>query len=172
MLELWRRMGTLDGLALDRGRELGRTAGQGDSRRRTDPYGTLARDVLEIKLAPNQTFAQLSELMQPSGTNFAHGYYNEARARGRSPGVRAEDAQSCARCARVQRGRWSRSSAPSPNLYGRRAEVEFIDHTGQVSHGHAPQHRPERPASLAEVCYLASFRDGWCCIWSPSCGAW
>jgi len=159
MLDFYRRMGTRDGLALGSWRELGRTAAKGFPER-DDPFGALARDVLEIKLAQNQTFDQLSNLMQAERNNFAHGYYNEARAAADLP----EFEQMTRTFLRALRPlcAWTLVSVEKtePDLYGDVQTVEFIDHTGPVSTGTRRRIGLNSPARLANVVYLARFRDG------------
>jgi serine/threonine protein kinase len=159
MLDFYRRMGTRDGLALGSWRELGRTAAKGFPEK-DDPFGALARDVLEIKLAQNQTFDQLSNLMQAERNNFAHGYYNEARAAADLP----EFEQMTRTFLRALRPlcAWTLVSVErtEPDLYGDLQTVEFIDHTGPVSTGTRRRIGLNSPVRLANVVYLARFRDG------------
>ena len=159
MLDFYRRMGTRDGLALGSWRELGRTAAKGFPEK-DDPFGALAREVLEIKLAQNQTFDQLSNLMQAERNNFAHGYYNEARAAADLP----EFEQMTRTFLRALRPlcAWTLVSVErtEPDLYGDVQTVEFIDHTGPVSTGTRRRIGLNSTARLANVCYLARFRDG------------
>jgi serine/threonine protein kinase len=159
MLEFYKRMGTRDGLALGTWRELGRTAAKGFPEK-DDPFGTLAREVLEIKLAQNQTFDQLSNLMQAERNNFAHGYYNEARAAADLP----EFEQMTRTFLRALRPlcAWTLVSVErtEPDLYGDVQTVEFIDHTGPVNTGTRRRIGLNSPVRLANVVYLARFRDG------------
>ncbi|MEZ4299933.1 MAG: FHA domain-containing serine/threonine-protein kinase [Polyangiaceae bacterium] len=159
MLEFYRRMGTRDGLALGSWRELARTAAKGFPER-DDPFGTLARDVLGIKLAQNQTFEQLSNLMQAERNNFAHGYYSEARAAADLP----EFEQMTRTFLRALRPlcAWTLVTVDrtEPDLYGDVQTVEFIDHTGPVATGTRRRIGLNSPARLANVAYLARFRDG------------
>ena len=159
MLDFYRRMGTRDGLALGSWRELGRTAAKGFPEK-DDPFGALARDVLEIKLGQNQTFDQLSNLMQAERNNFAHGYYNEARAAADLP----EFEQMTRTFLRALRPlcAWTLVNVEKtePDLYGDVQTVEFIDHTGPVSTGTRRRIGLNSTARLANVCYLARFRDG------------
>lgn len=159
MLDFYRRAGTRDGLSLGTWRELGRTAAKGFPEK-DDPFGALAREVLEIKLAKNQTFDQLSNLMQVERNNFAHGYYNEARAAADLP----EFEQMTRTFLRALRPlcAWTLVSVErtEPDLYGDVQTVEFIDHTGPASTGTRRRIGLNSPVRLANVVYLARFRDG------------
>ena len=159
MLDFYRRMGTRDGLALGSWRELARTAAKGFPER-DDPFGALARDVLEIKLAQNQTFDQLSNLMQVERNNFAHGHYGEARA----AADLAEFEQMTRTFLRALRPlcAWTLVTVErtEPDLYGDVQTVEYIDHTGPVGTGTRRRIGLNSPARLANVMYLARFRDG------------
>ncbi len=159
MLEFYRRMGTRDGLALGSWRELGRTAAKGFPEK-DDPFGALSRDVLEIKLASNQTFDQLSNLMQVERNNFAHGHYGEARAAAGLP-VFEQMTRTFLRALRPLCA-WTLVSVErtEPDLYGDVQTVEFIDHTGPVGTGTRRRIGLNSPARLANVMYLARFRDG------------
>ncbi len=159
MLDFYRRMGTRDGLALGSWRELGRTAAKGFPEK-DDPFGALARDVLEIKLASNQTFDQLSNLMQVERNNFAHGHYSEARAAADLP-VFEQMTRTFLRALRPLCA-WTLVSVErtEPDLYGDVQTVEFIDHTGPVGTGTRRRIGLNSPARLANVMYLARFRDG------------
>ena len=70
------RVKTRAGLPLGSWRELARLAAKGFSGNR-DPIGILARQLLNVKLTPNQTFDTLSNLLHSERNNFAHGHYNE-----------------------------------------------------------------------------------------------
>ncbi|MBK8255200.1 MAG: hypothetical protein IPK82_21380 [Polyangiaceae bacterium] len=159
MVDFYRRMGTRDGLALGSWRELARTAAKAFPEK-DDPFGVLAREVIEIKLAQNQTFEQLSNLMQAERNNFAHGYYNEARAAADLP----EFEQMTRTFLRALRPlcAWTLVTVErtEPDLYGDVQTVEFIDHTGPVGTGTRRRIGLQSPARLANVCYLARFRDG------------
>ncbi len=159
MLDFYRRMGTRDGLALGSWRELSRTAAKGFPEK-DDPFGALARDVIEIKLGQNQTFDQLSNLMQVERNNFAHGHYGEARA----AADLAEFEQMTRTFLRALRPlcAWTLVTVErtEPDLYGDVQTVEFIDHTGPVGTGTRRRIGLNSPARLANVMYLARFRDG------------
>jgi hypothetical protein len=159
MLDFYRRMGTRDGLALGSWRELGRTAAKGFPAK-DDPFGALAREVLEIKLAESQTFDQLSNLMQAERNNFAHGHYSEARAAADLP-VFEQMTRTFLRALRPLCA-WTLVSVErtEPDLYGDVQTVEFIDHTGPVGTGTRRRIGLNSPARLANVMYLARFRDG------------
>ena len=120
----------------------------------------LARDVLEIKLGQNQTFDQLSNLMQAERNNFAHGYYNEARAAADLP----EFEQMTRTLLRALRplAAWTLVTVEKtePDLYGEVQMVEFIDHTGPFNTGTRRRIGLNSPVRLANVVYLARWREG------------
>lgn len=158
MLEFQRRQGTREGLALGTWRELARLAARGFEP--GDPIGALAKDVLEVKLAHNQTFETLSNLMQVERNGFAHGHYNEARAAADLP----EFEQMTRALLRALRplGAWTLVTVEKtePDLYGEQQTVEFVDHTGPYSSGARRRIGLNSPVRLANVVYLARFREG------------
>jgi hypothetical protein len=165
MLEFYRRTRTRDGLALGAWRELARTAARafGDRDDRDDrdnPFASMAREVVEVKLSRNQTFETLSNLMQAERNAFAHGHYNEARAAADLP----EFEQMTRTLLRALRPlcAWTLVTVEKtePDLYGELQTVEFIDHTGPFVSGTRRKIGLNSPVRLANVVYLARFREG------------
>ncbi|UQA55757.1 serine/threonine-protein kinase [Polyangium aurulentum] len=159
MLELFRRNVTRDGFALGTWREIARTAAKAFDGR-DDPIGALVRDVLGVKLSQNQTFETLSNLMQVERNSFAHGHYNEARATADLP----EFEQMTRTLLRALRPlcAWTLVTVEKtePDLYGELQTVEFIDHTGPFNTGTRRRLGLNSPVRLANVAYLARWREG------------
>lgn len=159
MTELHRRHGTREGYALGTWRELARTAARAFEDK-GDPIGAVARDVLGVKLGSNQTFETLSNLMQVERNGFAHGHYNEARAAADLP----EFEQMTRTLLRALRPlcAWTLVTVEKtePDLYGELQMVEFIDHTGPFNTGTRRRIGLNSPVRLANVVYLARWREG------------
>ncbi|WP_437973073.1 hypothetical protein WMF11_29365 [Sorangium sp. So ce295] len=159
LLDFHGRTRTRDGLALGAWRELARTAARafGD---RDDPIGSMAREVLDVKLSHNQTFETLSNLMQAERNQFAHGHYTEARAAADLPDFE----QMTRALLRAQRPlcAWTLVTVEKtePDLYGDLQTVEFIDHTGPYASGTRRRIGLNSPVRLSNVVYLARFREG------------
>jgi serine/threonine protein kinase len=159
ILDLYRKLKGRDGYALGVWRELGRAAGRGFEDG-TDPIGALARDVLGVRLGHNQTFETLSNLMQVERNAFAHGQYNEARAGGDLP----EFEQMTRTLLRALRplSAWTLVTVEKtePDPYGDLQTVEFVDHTGPFNTGTRRRIGLNSPVRLANVVYLARWREG------------
>ncbi len=153
------RVKTRAGLPLGSWRELARLAAKG-FRGKTDPIGVLAKQLLGVKLADNQTFDTLSNLMHNERNSFAHGHYNEARA---AADVHAFE-QMTRTILRALRPlcAWTLVTVQrtEPDLYGESQTVEFIDHTGPYATGARRRFGFTSPIRLANVVYLARWRDG------------
>ncbi len=159
MLDFYRRAGSRDGLSLGTWREMARIAGRGFEGK-GDPIGALAKDVLDVKLTPNQTFETLSNLMQVERNSFAHGHYNEAKAAADLP----EFEQMTRTLLRALRplAAWTLVTVEKtePDLYGEVQTVEYIDHTGPFNTGTRRRIGLNSPVRLANVVYLARWREG------------
>ncbi|MDI1476040.1 serine/threonine-protein kinase [Polyangium sp. y55x31] len=159
MVELYKRHGSRDGFALGTWREIARAAAKGFEGR-DDPIGALVRDVLGVRLSQNQTFETLSNLMQVERNSFAHGHYNEARAAADLP----EFEQMTRTLLRALRPlcAWTLVTVEKtePDLYGDLQTVEFIDHTGPFNTGTRRRLGLNSPMRLANVTYLARWREG------------
>ena len=159
MIEFQKRVGTRDGLSLGTWRELARIAARGFEDR-DDPIGGMAREVLNVKLSHNQTFDTLSNLMHVERNSFAHGHYNEARAAADLP----EFEQMTRTFLRALRPlcAWTLVTVEKtePDLYGEVQTVEFIDHTGPFNTGTRRRIGLNSPVRLANVVYLARWREG------------
>jgi hypothetical protein len=159
MIDLSRRFSTRDGYALGTWRELSRAAAKSfpDG---SEPIGALARDVLGVKLAQNQTFDALSNLMQAERNAFAHGQYNEARAAGDLPAFE-QMTRTLLRALRPLSA-WTMVTVEKtePDLYGDLQTVEFVDHTGPFNTGTRRRIGLNSPVRLANVAYLARWREG------------
>lgn len=159
MTDFHRRHGTREGYALGTWRELARTAARAFEDK-GDPIGAVARDVLGVKLGVNQTFETLSNLMQVERNGFAHGHYNEARAAADLP----EFEQMTRTLLRALRPlcAWTLVTVEKtePDLYGELQMVEFIDHTGPFNTGTRRRIGLNSPVRLANVVYLARWREG------------
>lgn len=159
MTEFNRRVGTRDGLSLGAWRELARIAARGFGDR-DDPIGAMARDVLNVKLPDNQTLETLSNLLHAERNTFAHGHYGEARAQADLP----EFEQMTRAFLRALRPlcAWTLVTVEKtePDLYGEVQTVEFVDHTGPFSAGTRRRIGLNSPVRLANVVYLARFREG------------
>jgi len=159
MVEVYRRHGNRDGFALGTWREIARAAAKGFEGR-DDPIGALVRDVLGVRLSQNQTFETLSNLMQVERNSFAHGHYNEARAAADLP----EFEQMTRTLLRALRPlcTWTLVTVEKtePDLYGDLQTVEFIDHTGPFNTGTRRRLVLNSPMRLANVAYLARWREG------------
>lgn len=159
MTDFHRRHGTREGYALGTWRELARTAARAFEDK-GDPIGAVARDVLGVKLGSNQTFETLSNLMQVERNGFAHGHYNEARAAADLP----EFEQMTRTLLRALRPlcAWTLVTVEKtePDLYGELQMVEFIDHTGPFNTGTRRRIGLNSPVRLANVVYLARWREG------------
>ena len=159
------RVKTRSGLPLGSWRELARLSMKGLSERKgfageRDPVGRLGTQLLEVELAPNQTFDTLSNLLHTERNNFAHGHYSEARA--------AADVQEFEQMTRTflralrPLAAWTLVSVhrTEPDLYGESQTVDFIDHTGPYASGARRRIGFHSPLRLANVVYLARWRDG------------
>lgn len=159
MVEIYRRNLTRDGFALGTWREIARCAGKGFEGH-NDPIGALVREVLGVRLSQNQTFDTLSNLMQVERNSFAHGHYNEARAAADLP----EFEQMTRTFLRALRPlcAWTLVTVErtEPDLYGELQTVEFIDHTGPYNTGTRRKLGLNSPVRLANVVYLARWREG------------
>ena len=159
MLDFYKRAGSRDGLSLGTWRELARFAARGFEGK-GDPIGALAKDVLDVKLGHNQTFETLSNLMQVERNSFAHGHYNEAKAGADLP----EFEQMTRTLLRALRplAAWTLVTVErtEPDLYGELQTVEFIDHTGPFNTGTRRRIGLNSPVRLANVVYLARWREG------------
>jgi hypothetical protein len=155
----YERVKTRAGLPLGSWRELARLAAKGFSGNR-DPIGILARELLNVKLTPNQTFDTLSNLLHSERNNFAHGHYSEARA-----GADVVEFESMTRAfLRALRplAAWTLVTVQrtEPDLYGESQTIEYIDHTGPYATGARRRIGFNSPIRLANVVYLARWRDG------------
>ncbi len=150
---------TRTGLPLGAWRELARLAVNGFEGI-DDPIGRLARQVLDVTLGQNQTFDALSNLMHAERNSFAHGHYNEARATADLP----EFEQMTRVFLRALRPlcNWTLVTVQrtEPDLFGDSQTVEFIDHTGPHATGARRRLGFASPLRLANVVYLARWRDG------------
>jgi hypothetical protein len=158
ILEFQRRQGTRAGMALGTWRELARLAGRDVDP--SDPVGALAKDVLDVKLVDHQSFEALSNLMQSERNGFAHGHYSEARAVADLPDLE-QMTRTLLRALRPL-GAWTLVNVEKtePDLYGEQQTVEFVDHTGPYGHGTRRRIGLNSPVRLANVVYLARFREG------------
>ena len=154
-----RRHATRDGYALGTWRELARHAALG-LEGRSDPVATMAREVLGVKLTENQTFDTLSNLMQAERNSFAHGQYTEANAEADL----AEFEQMTRALLRALRplSLWTLVTVEQtePDMYGEQQTVEFIDHTGPSPTGVRRRIGLMSNLRLANVTYLARWREG------------
>lgn len=154
-----RRNATRDGYALGTWRELARHAALG-LEGRSDPVATMARQVLGVKLTENQTFDTLSNLMQAERNSFAHGQYTEAKAEADL----AEFEQMTRALLRALRplSLWTLVTVEQtePDMYGEQQTVEFIDHTGPSPTGVRRRIGLMSNLRLANVTYLARWREG------------
>jgi len=159
LLSYYKKVKTRAGLPLGSWRELARLSVKGFSGQ-DDPIGRLAAQVLDVKLGQNQTFDTLSNLLHSERNNFAHGHYNEARA---ASDV-AEFEQMTRAFLRALRplAAWTLVTVQrtEPDLYGESQTVEFIDHTGPHLAGARRRIGFMSPVRLANVVYLARWRDG------------
>jgi serine/threonine protein kinase len=156
---LYEKHKTRAGFPLGAWRELARTAVKGFESK-DDLIGQLARQLLDVKISDNQTFDALSNLMHSERNAFAHGHYNEARA--------ASDVKDFEQMTRS----FLRALRPlcawtlvtvqrtEPDLFGESQTVEFIDHTGPYANGARRRFGFASPVRLANVVYLARWRDG------------
>lgn len=153
------RVKTRAGLPLGAWRELSRIAVK-SFEGVDDPIGQLARQLLGVKLSANQTFDTLSNLLHSERNAFAHGHYTEARA---EADVR-EFEQMTRTILRALRplAAWTLVTVQrtEPDLYGELQTVEFIDHTGPYAAGARRRIGLNSPIRLANVVYLARWRDG------------
>ena len=153
------RVRTRAGLPLGAWRELARHSAKGFVAGR-DPIGILAQQLLDVKLSPNQTFDTLSNLLHSERNNFAHGHYNEARA---AADV-TEFEQMTRSFLRALRplAAWTLVTVQrtEPDLYGESQTVDFLDHTGPHATGARRRIGFTSPIRLANVVYLARWRDG------------
>jgi len=159
MQEFLKRNATRDGYALGTWRELARYAVTGLEGRK-DPIALMAREVLGVRLAENQTFDTLSNLLQAERNSFAHGQYTEARANADLP----EFEQMTRTLLRALRplSVWTLVTVEStePDMYGEQQSVEFIDHTGASLSGVRRKIVFLSDVRLANVTYLARWREG------------
>ncbi|MBI4700452.1 MAG: serine/threonine protein kinase [Deltaproteobacteria bacterium] len=159
MAAFFERTRSRAGLPLGSWRELARVAAK-SFEGATDPIGELVRQLLDVKLTPNQTFDTLSNLMQAERNSFAHGHYGEARA---AADV-AEFEQMTRTILRALRPlcAWTliTMQRTDPELYGEVQSVEFIDHTGPYQTGARRRIGFNSPIRLANVVYIARWRDG------------
>ncbi len=158
-VEFGRRFGTRDGFALGTWRELARHAAKG-LEDQNDPISTMAREVLGVRLSQNQTFDALSNLLQAERNAFAHGHYSEARAEADLP----EFEQMTRTLLRALRPlcNWTLVTVErtEPDMYGDQQTVEFVDHTGPWATGTRRRIGLNSPLRLANVTYLARWREG------------
>ncbi|MBM4358219.1 MAG: serine/threonine protein kinase [Deltaproteobacteria bacterium] len=150
---------TRTGLPLGVFRELARLAVKGFSDK-DDPIGQLARQLMDVKIGENQTFDTLSNLMHSERNAFAHGHYSEARAAADLPEFE-HMTRSFLRALRPLCA-WTLVTVQrtEPDLFGESQTVEFIDHTGPHSSGARRRFGFASPLRLANVVYLARWRDG------------
>ncbi|NUP05026.1 MAG: hypothetical protein HOW73_03080 [Polyangiaceae bacterium] len=157
--EFIKRNATRDGYALGTWRELARHAVSG-LEGRTDPIATMAREVLGVRLAENQTFDTLSNLLQAERNSFAHGQYTEASA----AADLLEFEQMTRTLLRALRplSVWTLVTveATEPDMYGEQQTVEYIDHTGPSVSGVRRRIGFMSSIRLANVTYLARWREG------------
>lgn len=158
-VEFSKRFGTRDGFALGTWRELARHAAKG-LEDQDDPVSTMAREVLGVRLSQNQTFDALSNLLQAERNAFAHGHYSEARAEADLP----EFEQMTRTLLRALRPlcNWTLVTVErtEPDMYGDQQTVEFVDHTGPWATGTRRRIGLNSPLRLANVTYLARWREG------------
>ncbi len=155
----YERNKTRTGLPLGAWRELARHAAKGFSGNQ-DPIGILARQLLNVKLTPNQTFDTLSNLLHNERNNFAHGHYNEARAG--ADMVEFEQMTRAFLRALRPLAAWTLVTVQrtEPDLYGESQTIEYIDHTGPYATGARRRIGFNSPIRLANVVYLVRWRDG------------
>ncbi len=159
MAALFEKHRTRTGLPLGAWRELARVAMKAFDGK-DDPIGTLARQLLEVNVGENQTFDTLSNLMHAERNAFAHGHYGEARA---AHDVR-EFEQMTRSFLRALRPlcAWTLVTVQrtEPDLFGESQTVEFVDHTGPHAAGARRRFGFASTLRLANVVYLARWRDG------------
>lgn len=162
LTELYRRLEGRDGYALGTWRELARAAARGFEGK-GDLIGAMAREVLNVRLDRldhDETFETLSNLMQAERNGFAHGHYSEARAAADLP----EFEQMTRTLLRALRPlcAWTLVTVEKtePDLYGELQMVDFVDHTGPFHAGSRRRIGLNSPTRLANVVYLARFREG------------
>jgi hypothetical protein len=159
LVEFQRRFSSRDGFALGTWRELARHAAKG-LEDQDDPVSTMAREVLGVRLSQNQTFDALSNLLQAERNAFAHGHYTEAKAEADLP----EFEQMTRTLLRALRPlcNWTLVTVErtEPDMYGDQQTVEFVDHTGPWATGTRRRIGLNSPLRLANVTYLARWREG------------
>ncbi|HTJ85333.1 MAG TPA: hypothetical protein VL400_26630 [Polyangiaceae bacterium] len=157
--EFMRRNATRDGYPLGSWRELARLAAAA-LEGRTDPIATMAKDVLGVRLSESATFDQLSNLLQAERNSFAHGQYTEASAEQDLP----EFEQMTRTLLRALRplSVWTLVTVEDtePDMYGEQQWVEYVDHTGPSPLGVRRRIGFVSSVRLANVTYLARFREG------------
>lgn len=156
--EFYTKLRTRDGLPLGQWRALARMAAKsfdGD-----DPIGELARQVLRVKVTPNQTFEALSNLMHSERNSFAHGHYSEAKAA--ADGAAFEQMTRAFLRALRPLAAWTLVTVQrtEPDLYGEMQTVDYIDHTGPSASGARRRVGFLSQQRLANVVYLTRWRDG------------
>ncbi len=157
--EFSKRHSTRDGFALGTWRELARHGAKG-LEDQNDPVSLLAREVLGVRLSQNQTFDTLSSLLLTERNSFAHGHYTEAKAEADLP----EFEQMTRTLLRALRplSSWTLVTVErtEPDMYGEQQTVEFVDHTGPWATGTRRRIGLNSPLRLANVTYLARWREG------------
>lgn len=150
---------TRDGFALGTWRELARHGAKG-LEDQNDPVSSMAREVLGVRISQNQTFDALSNLLLSERNAFAHGHYTEAKAEADLP----EFEQMTRTLLRALRPlcNWTLVTVErtEPDMYGEQQTVEFVDHTGPWATGTRRRIGLNSPLRLANVTYLARWREG------------
>jgi hypothetical protein len=154
-----KRNATRDGYPLGTWRELARLSSAALEGRK-DPIAAMAREVLGVRLTESATFDQLSNLLQAERNAFAHGQYTEASAEQDLP----EFEQMTRTLLRALRplSVWTLVTVEEtePDMYGEQQWVEFVDHTGPSPLGVRRRIGLVSSVRLANVTYLARFREG------------
>jgi hypothetical protein len=144
---------------LGKWRELGRILAKG---LQTDDtaLGQLARELLRTRQDESETLEALANQLHPLRNQFAHSVYPEARARQDLPAFE-QVTREFLRALRPL-GAWTLVTIEKtePDLYGDTQLVEYVDHTGPSEAGARRRVGLKSPVRLANVVYLARWREG------------
>jgi hypothetical protein len=159
LFQFARSMVTRGAYPLGKWRELARIVAKGFANSE-EPIGKMARDLLRLRDKGNETLEALGNQLHPMRNQFAHNAYPEARAIQDIP-LFEQITRELLRALRPLRS-WTLVTVEKtePDLYGDTQSVDYVDHTGPSERGTRRRIGLKSPLRLANVVYLARFRDG------------
>jgi hypothetical protein len=125
-----------------------------------DTIGQMARELLRLRHEGNETLEALANQLHPMRNQFAHNVYPEARAQQDLPAFEQVTREFLRALRPLCVWTLVTVEKTEPDLYGDTQMVEYIDHTGPSASGTRRRVGLKSPMRLANVVYLARWREG------------